>query len=310
MQKKEKIRGDFMKKNLIIRVPFIVAVIANFAFTAPSGAEEKSADKKTAPAKEQKSTTEKKTPDTPLVIPDPLPTDPTENAKIAEKILEKAWKKKCKTFVAVNREQGTEDISITRIYQKNNPDGTRWERNEDYYSPSGDTRRMTKVVYIQNDSGKWYIYPDIAIKLPPLSRSVPDISNDGQKEETFVRKHTVKMAERHGIACYLVTLSITTSDGSFRRMSQYYIGRDNFFLYRTVEYEENGKICGDIYYDNVEIDLPLDDKLFEINPNIPTAIPKTFDEYVELEADTIIRMEDKTLFITEDEAKKLIKLIN
>jgi hypothetical protein len=270
-----------MKKNLFIGLPFIVAVIANFAFAVPSGAEEKSADKKTAPAKEQKSTTEKKTPDTPLVIPDPLPTDPTENAKIAKAILEKAEKNmkgegNIKTYTTSEEHKDIKSDFVfgTKTFVKINPDGTEWSRLESLYKIQGETSMKTRTIYLSNDEGDWEIYGDTAVKWAFYK---PKPSNDIEKGITI--NYDIKKSKHNEVNCYLVTERYMKSN-EIVKVKQYSVGENDYFIYLTMEYDKNGKenTKMTMNHQNVKINIPLEDSLFKVKDSMKIVIANSIDE--------------------------------
>ncbi len=271
-----------MKKNLFIRLSFIVAVIANFAFIAPSDAEEKAAvGRKSAPAKGQKAaTTEKKTPDAPLVIPNPLPTDPVENAKIAKKILEKATGKEVnKTIIS---EKQFEDGTTIKSYSKITPDGIYLYRSETIRKLENG-KECKENISIRNGSGKYYILGNIAIKDEYSKVSREDVG-DNKLPEKSIFTYSIKESSYKGKTCYEITEKEDSLalEGNDIAITVYVIDKCINIVLSTRYFDKNGKLVVETDFDSVKTSVQVEDNLFDIPDNSIIFNAKTQNEFIEM----------------------------
>jgi hypothetical protein len=279
----------------------------------------KDTDKKTQPAKPAaakpttKSATEKIA-DTPLVIPDKIPTDPAENAKLAGAVLERAEKNMrgegyIKTFVAISGELPPDEIirSIVKIYVKSNPDGTRWKRKDQYIISRDNLKKVTKYSDVLNDTGTWEIIGNRAIKMAYFDKVSADIQ---KREHEFGlsdgnKKLQCKKIKYNNISCILVM------EDRKKVAVQYVIGEENGFIYKTTEYDRaTGKITYEMIYDNVVINVSIKDEMFEVNKEYKIMIADSEEKHIDLPIEAASYMEENCLFPTQKEVEEILSEIN
>jgi hypothetical protein len=292
------------------------ALLANFAGIAVFAADEKSppvkdADKKTQPAKPAvtKPTTKpvaEKIADKPLVIPDKIPTDPAENAKLAEGILQKASMdmmggkgSKIKTYTTATFVKNNDTQSLRKWYYKNNKDGTRWHRMDSYISTDG--KKWTKTIRLKNDVGQWTIIGDTAIK-SVINTNLPLKTNN---DNEITHNYLLKEKTFNNIPCWVVTYKML-KNSKIIYCIEFYIGKEDYFMYSQRDYDENGNMMSQLDENNVDINVDIDDKLFSILPECKITVPKDLEEQhsVELEAKKTCKT------ILEHEVKEINDIIN
>jgi outer membrane lipoprotein-sorting protein len=297
------------------------ALLANFAGISVSAADEKAppvkdADKKTQPAKPAvtKPTTKpaaEKPDDKPLVIPDKIPTDPVENAKLAKAILEKASETvmKMKGFSCKTVQTSPKgDETITNITQRNNPDGTVFMRM-DMIGQKED--KSDSMLFISNNDGYWYVIGNTAIKMTYLNKMQVDaMSNIGQipkiGEDT---QYSIKDGKINDIACFVVTgnisneqlkiladLLLKTLPEDMKEMiknepvditsglplvSKFFVGKKDYFTYSTEQYNKNGVKISQFTYTDVKLNIETGEELFCIPNDKEVKIANTITEYAD-----------------------------
>lgn len=232
------------------------------------------------------------------------------NSEKAQKILEKAGKTmtEMKGFSAK-----TENVTqsgrkmISTMYQRNNPDGTIFMRME----TGGAKNPMT---FISNNKGKWYIIGNTAIKMSYMTKMQADaMANVGQlpkiQNET---KYSIKNGKINDIKCFVVTSKLSEEQikataeiamkaipedmkKMMKKMNQpidmaakipsttkHYIGKKDYFIYSTENYNKNGNKISQMTYVDVKLNVEPDEKLFQIPENMEVKIAKTVMEFSEI----------------------------
>ena len=59
----------------------------------------------------------------------------------------------------------------------------------------------------------------------------------------------------------------------------YYIGKNDNFVYSMRNYNSKGKLISQINYENVELNVKLDDNLFEIPKGLEVKVANSINEY-------------------------------
>jgi hypothetical protein len=285
--------------NKTILALIVSAILANFAGIAVYAA-----DVKTQPVKPVVAKNNGKS----LVIPDKIPIDPAENAKLAKEILEKAENNMrgngdIRTYTSSEETKDPKSgiISASKTFVKLNPDGTEWRRLETLTKMRFGTSVEMGKAFLINDEGLWEIYGDTAVKWAFYK---PKPSNAIEKD--IIIGYDVKKSKCDEVNCYLVTEKYLKSD-KIVKAKQYSIGENDLFIYSTKEYEENGKENPRkaINYRNVKINIPIEDALFKIEDTMKIVIANSIDETIDMffqkEGEAIVGQ----LKISEDKKKEL-----
>ena len=223
-----------------------------------------------------------------------LKKDPSQEAKEIYKRGKENMKKM--SYKASWLEAG--DITTT-IYNKGNPDGTYCTRSE---SRSDDFSFLS----IKNKDGEYNIYGDTALKAN-FQRTTEATEKDEHAEYSMANGY------HKNIPCYVVTKKTEADEGkcasfikslsdvddyspeqlkelfenSFTATEICYIGKDDGFTYEHTCYNVYGQKRYSVSYNKVELNIPLDDKLFSIPANITVKVGNNYKEYNKIELELI-----------------------
>ena len=197
---------------------------------------------------------------------------PVYGEKTPEEILHEAIQ--FSGHVSYSADSCDEDGRVSqKHYTKVNSDGSSWNRfqviGKDMYT-------------IMNDSGKYSVFGNTAVKEPP--RELPPIkrSPDGKP-----RKKTLTIAEGewNGKPCHIITETVELSDYK----TVYYIGKEDNFIYSRKLFDiESGELFSSMNYVNVVLNPDLPDDLFMLPENAVIKIPADFKEETEMISEAII----------------------
>jgi hypothetical protein len=203
-----------------------------------------------------------------------------------------------KTYTTVKMKKGTNSQSIIRRYVKNNEDGTQWTRM-DSYSSRDDGKTWKKSSYIQNNSGKWKIIGEIAIKM------VNTLAAPITKEPTDNKfEYTIKDDDFANVPCWRITVK-TLRNLKVIYCMEVYVGKKNYFVYSTRFYDENGNMIDgfDAIDDerNIKFNVNIEDAMFEIPAGYKIMLPTDMDNRLNIELDA--RKKNKP--ISQQEVKEM-----
>ena len=233
-----------------------------------------------------------------------------ENAKRAKEILEKANKAMTtvKDVTTTTSKIMPGDLVQTMIqYWKNNSDGTIFTRTESYLNRKNKKRKISSL-FINNDKGMFHIMGNTAIKMAYVSNMNKSVmkhvnkSNMGKLNKDNIGGNiSVKDGKLNEINCYIITvkkskeeidfmLNIMTKSmpqlgniDDFKKnipiISQYYISKENNYIYSTSQFSKNGKKISDQTYDSIIINSGLEDDLFTISDEMKIYEAKTMTDY-------------------------------
>lgn len=193
--------------------------------------------------------------------------------KTPEKILHEA--EQFSGHVSYSADSCEEDGRISqKKYVKVNPDGSRWTRLQGI--------DIDDMYTIMNDSGKYSVFGNTAVKAPP--RKLPPIkrSPDGKPRKTTL---TIAEGEWDGKPCYIITETVELSDYK----TVYRIGKEDNFIYSRKMFEiDSGKLFSSTNYTNVVLNPDLPDDLFSLPENAEIKIPADFEEETSMISEAII----------------------
>jgi outer membrane lipoprotein-sorting protein len=238
-----------------------------------------------------------------------------DSSKKAEGILAKASEAVAKmTFKSrsIQKTVGVQKNITTNIYQKSNPDGTVWIKVE---SIKENEKKENEVisVFLQNDEGMFFIAGKIAVKLAYMNTLQNNMMNNMGQVPLAVNGNSVKYSlvekEHNGIPCYVVDVKTTNTIETDKEILEatkkslpddikkildeqninlsammpsvvvYYIGKNDNFVYSMRNYNSKGKLISQINYENVELNVKLDDNLFEIPKGLEVKVANSINEY-------------------------------
>ena len=193
--------------------------------------------------------------------------------KTPEEILHEA--EQFSGHVSYSADSCEEDGRISqKKYVKVNPDGSRWTRLQGI--------DIDDMYTIMNDSGKYSVFGNTAVKAPP--RKLPPIkrSPDGKPRKTTL---TIAEGEWDGKPCYIITETVELSDYK----TVYRIGKEDNFIYSRKMFEiDSGKLFSSTNYTNVVLNPDLPDDLFSLPENAEIKIPADFEEETSMISEAII----------------------
>ncbi len=236
---------------------------------------------------------------------------PEENAKRAKEILEKARNAMMsfKNYKTTSVKKVSEKQKrITVHYFKNNPDGTHCFRTESIVERNG--KKSVSFLMINNETGMWNITKTKAIKMAYMSDMQKDIMAKVQGQGQILKglqngNISVKEVIFNEIPCFMITTKQSKEQLEFifkmtknsmpkdllnntkvniedliPVATRQYIGKDNYFTYGTEQFNAKGKKMGNsLIYENVEINVEMQDELFNIPKDREVIIAKTLEEY-------------------------------
>lgn len=198
---------------------------------------------------------------------------PVYGEKTPEEILHEA--EQFSGHVSYSADSCEEDGRISqKKYVKVNPDGSRWTRLQGI--------DIDDMYTIMNDSGKYSVFGNTAVKAPP--RKLPPIkrSPDGKPRKTTL---TIAEGEWDGKPCYIITETVELSDYK----TVYRIGKEDNFIYSRKMFEiDSGKLFSSTNYTNVVLNPDLPDDLFSLPENAEIKIPADFEEETSMISEAII----------------------
>ena len=135
---------------------------------------------------------------------------------------------------------------------------------------------------IMNDSGKYSVFGNTAVKEPP--RELPPIkrSPDGKPRKTTL---TIADGEWNGKPCHIITETVELSDYN----TVYYIGKEDNFIYSDKLFEiASGKLLSSSSYTNVVLNPDLPDDLFMLPENAVIKTPANSQQATKMISEAII----------------------
>lgn len=187
----------------------------------------------------------------------------------------------------------------TVIYNKGNPDGTNCYR---YESKSENYTYLT----IKNQHGDFELIGNTALKAN-FKQGRDEMSEEGEQAE-----YSMAEGKHKNIPCYIVTKKTKLDEGRYESfiksfsgvnylISNYspeqlrelfentfpatdicYIGKKDGFTYEHIVYNVHGLKHYSVKYDNVELNIPLDNGLFKIDGKFAVRESKNRDEYFKI----------------------------
>ena len=189
------------------------------------------------------------------------------------------------------------ETATTIIYNKSNLDGTNYRRIETKYSNDPSCQ-----IYIENQDGCFDIIGDTAIKSNWLPANTEILDQDTQ--ETY----SVLDGYHQDIPCYVITKNIKADEkkyykvisiippeliknysqyqkkelfkNTFSTLKVYYIGKQDYFIYEEMDYNIKGQKTNSLNYGTVELNIALNDKLFQISNKLNVKVANTANDFV------------------------------
>lgn len=177
--------------------------------------------------------------------------------------------KATQTFNAVLKDSVAFPNGNVVIYQRNNSDGTIDVRTESTVTNMGLRATVTKI---GDKSSVWYISGDSAIKMPG---AIPTTMMMASNEQLDLKECSINFTEEafQNDLCYKITLLSKKNNSSSIR----YIRKSDFITVR-VKRLDGKDIISDSFFENVNINPPLDRDLFAIS-NFKQFTPQSNDDY-------------------------------
>ena len=223
--------------------------------------------------------------------------------KEAKIILDKALKlQETRSFTASSSSGEGKSKTIVNVFQKLNKDGSTCRRIDGIAAP-----KLTHIT-IKNTEGLFEFFSgsNIAIKIAYKYK---------YKKYNKGIKYKIKTGYYQKIPCYIITKKNPCNEDSFaffiengakkfternidelrslyfRRcivLKIYYIGENDNFIYKKLQYDKNGKLKSTFQYENVNLSPLINDNIFNIPKNYKIKIARTHKEAGQLEG-TIIK---------------------
>jgi hypothetical protein len=263
-----------MKMKISILVAALL-VMVGAAFSPLFSADGKKAEGNKNPATPATKPTTEKVAEKPLVIPDPLPTDPAENAKLAKAIIEKARNSRISIITKAKRKI-VDSIVKKTTWIKYNPDGTSFMRIE-----TKSEKLPLKVFLNGVDGNAWRIVGDIAIKEGFRAEEEREVYEEAMKQGKLDLSYKVEETLYKGLHCYKITASDIVTESLAQNdicKDVYIIDKKYLFIYSEAAYSKNGKKLYDINRDEIKILEEVDESIFKVPDNCKMFTANNIDQ--------------------------------
>lgn len=195
-------------------------------------------------------------------------------------------------------------------YNKSNPDGTIYQRQERYVSRNIENYSPISI-NIKNSNGNFYILGNTAVKADFDSQINKKSSRLGMQGFEKHATYSLSDGSYNNIACFIVTQKIQPDEDSYNDFMNLmpdslksnktpeqlktlfkhnfpatcitYIGKNDSFIYKLTSYDTNGKEIFSTDYGNVEFNVSLNDNLFKIPDScaiVKASKPEEFNKIV------------------------------